>query len=307
MALGTAWVVAHAALAVKSPVLNTFFLVFLPAPVFYCRAMFGRQKGAAVLVVCMAALFWMLRESSPGVGAFYVALPVLGFAMREFFLLGLPSARAAGLAGCAMLSVFAVLLTFQVLTGDMGYLALAEKHAADNLDGLIALLKTSGDLENTAESLEHARPLIVRGAARITPGIVVAWASFIAWANLLTALPLLRLKKIQGPEHLPLNTWSPPEHLVWAAICGLGLLLLPPFSLQLLGINLVIAIFPLYLFTGIAVLAYVTDKKRVPRTVRLLIFALLSIQPLLTVIVAAVGFFDLWADFRKIHTKAPAA
>ena len=95
-----------------------------------------------------------------------------------------------------------------------------------------------------------------------------------------------------------------PEQLVWVAIVSGILLLVPSKGLKLLGVNGLIIMVMIYFFQGIAIVSYYFDKKKFPKILRGILYGLIVIQQFVLLLVVAAGFFDLWADFRRLKKGA---
>ncbi|MFP4476249.1 MAG: DUF2232 domain-containing protein, partial [Desulfatibacillaceae bacterium] len=241
-----------------------------------------------------------------GVAFFVLMLPVLGFLLQESIEWNMPPNLTVGLPVVACLFLFTIAVGIHSLINGAGPLALAEGHMARTLDAIIEAFRQTEGLERQAQAFASARDDLVHITARLVPALVVATTLVVAWANLLTAMPILRLRQLPAPGFVRLNTWSPPERLVWVAIVGLAFLLMPGMGLRIVGANVVVVLFPVYFFAGMAVMSYYMEKKAVPKGLRTLVYMLVMVQQILLVVVVAVGFFDLWADFRKINRRAPA-
>ena len=97
--------------------------------------------------------------------------------------------------------------------------------------------------------------------------------------------------------------WRLPDHLVWGIIIP-GFLMIPDVPvLRIISGNLLFVFAIPYVFLGIALLVHMFDKYRLSPFLRILMFVVIAFQPILAVILWAAGFFDTWADFRKIRIK----
>jgi uncharacterized protein YybS (DUF2232 family) len=134
---------------------------------------------------------------------------------------------------------------------------------------------------------------------RIIPAIVIVTTLFVVWSNLLLARFLLRSKQLFCPDFGRLNQWKAPEPLIWVAIASGGLLFFGHPGIKMLGINGLIVIMMIYFFQGIAIVSFYFEKKQFPKVLRVLLYGLIAVQQLLLLAVIAVGFFDMWIDFRR--------
>jgi len=111
-------------------------------------------------------------------------------------------------------------------------------------------------------------------------------------------------RSLNYPDFGPLNLWKAPEYLVWGVIgCGLALFL-PHTAIKVIGINGLLILMTVYFFQGIAIVSFYFDKKRLPRFVRVFLYTLIALQQLILLAVIGLGFFDLWANFRRLGKQS---
>ncbi|MBI1824686.1 MAG: DUF2232 domain-containing protein [Nitrospirae bacterium] len=139
------------------------------------------------------------------------------------------------------------------------------------------------------------------------PGIYIAGLIFMIFLNyLLVRFILVKMEK-KGFSFKPLSSWRATDHLIWGFIFSGVLLLLPLGETKILGGNLLIVFMLLYFFQGLALVAYFFNRRGVKPIWQFFSYFLLLIWPLLGIIVALFGLFDIWIDFRKLrNTKTPA-
>jgi uncharacterized protein YybS (DUF2232 family) len=136
---------------------------------------------------------------------------------------------------------------------------------------------------------------------RIYPGLTVA---AIGGMLLLTVFLLARLSSgryvIPGP---PFPLWKIPEHLIWLLIAGgFGSLLLDGW-IQVAAWNLLAVALPLYFLQGMAVVSYFFLRKGISPLMRGFGYLVLLVVNPFQLLVAGIGVFDLWVDFRKPRIK----
>ena len=101
-------------------------------------------------------------------------------------------------------------------------------------------------------------------------------------------------------ESADLEKWSANEYLIWLFIFSGVMLLIPEKSLNTIGLNSLIISLMVYFCQGIAVVVFYMRKKTFPLFLKIIIYGLIIIQPLLLLFVILIGVFDTWADFRKL-------
>ncbi|MFI5303554.1 MAG: DUF2232 domain-containing protein [Nitrospiria bacterium] len=133
------------------------------------------------------------------------------------------------------------------------------------------------------------------------PGIYIAGLIFMFFLNfLLVRYILIKLEKREYLFH-PLTSWFASDHLVWGWIASCILLMLPVGEIKVVGGNLLIVFSLLYFLQGLALVAYYFKKRGVRTIWQFFSYFILLIWPLLGIVVALFGLFDIWIDFRKIR------
>lgn len=102
------------------------------------------------------------------------------------------------------------------------------------------------------------------------------------------------------------STWMCPDKLVWAGILGSFLIMTKVSPLLTIGINTVILLLAVYFLQGIAIVSFFFKKKNVPLGFRVIGYMLIGIIQFLPFLVAALGLFDIWIDFRKLRPRVAA-
>lgn len=155
-----------------------------------------------------------------------------------------------------------------------------------------------------AEQLEELRVVL----GQLADFLVKAWPSLAVVATgavlLLMVLMLSALAAgryvVPGP---PFRLWKAPELLIWPLILAGFAVLFADGLLQLVALNLLAVLLPLYFLQGLAVVTYFFQKRGLSPFLRGLGYLLVAVLNPLPLIVTGVGVFDLWADFRKPRIK----
>jgi uncharacterized protein YybS (DUF2232 family) len=149
-----------------------------------------------------------------------------------------------------------------------------------------------------ASSLDTLQYVMVR----IIPSLITVGVLLVTWACILLAKPIFRRGGQPFPEFGALNRWKASETLVWMAIGGGLLLLLPDRDIKIIGMNVCIVLMTVYFFQGIAIVSFYFNKKKLPFLLRFFLYSLIAMQQIILLIVIGIGFFDVWFNFRKIKT-----
>lgn len=94
-----------------------------------------------------------------------------------------------------------------------------------------------------------------------------------------------------------------PEWLIWFLIVsGFSLLVQLPM-VQLIALNILTVLLPLYFLQGVAIMTFFFTKKSFSTLSRVFGYVLILVINPLPLLVTAVGVFDMWFDFRKPRAK----
>jgi uncharacterized protein YybS (DUF2232 family) len=285
------------------PVAGFFAGVLTPAPISLAVIRRGfpgawAVAGCAALAGSVILYLLDLRGNIPYLLALIGMGSVMGYGFRKQWstdkIVGFSSLFMIGMA-----CLFAF-LAFMETKGEM--VRLIEQDLRDAISITLKQLGVSSMETSEAEnSLLESVPLIVR----IMPGVLVSCAVGISWLNMLIARRYCRVVAAEHCGFERLTLWKTPEFLVWFVIAGGLMVVLPVGDLKLPGINLLIVMGTLYFFQGFAIVAFYFERWKMPFFVKGFIYAVLFLQQFASVIVAALGLFDVWFDFRKI-VKKPA-
>lgn len=283
----------------QSPILGFFCTVGIPLPTIYYRAKLGRKAGLLVPVVALLTLIPKFGGISIDL-LYFFELVLIGYVLCEMFGQNMAIEKTVVLTCAVALSAGLVVLFLHSATTATGIDTLVSLYVRKNLEATVALYEGMGVPTDTIQLIRDSLDGIQYVLVRIVPALSVASVLFLTWTSLLLARPLLKRGNLFYPEFGQLNLWKSPEPLVWGAIgCGL-MLVIPEPAVKLLGINGLLILMTIYFFQGIAIISYYFEKKRFPRVLRLFLYSLIALQQIVLLIVVALGFFDMWLNFRKL-------
>jgi uncharacterized protein YybS (DUF2232 family) len=290
------------AVSVFLPIVGFFTAVLIPLPILFYRVKLGRFPGGAVPLLT-AITIWSILGGVAVDALFFLGLVLTGFVLGELVELNLPIEKTIGYTCVVVLSAgFAVLLLYSTAR-DTTLIEMVSIYVLKNLEITLALYKQMGIPVETIHRVEDSLEQIQYALVRIVPSLVLVATLFVSWTSLLFARPLFRGFALPYPEFGTLATWSSPEKLVWGAIgCGIAVML-PAAGIRLIGLNGILLFMMIYFLHGIAIVAYFFDKKKFPRVARTFIYTLIAIQHIFALMVMALGFFDLWVNFRKLDKQ----
>jgi uncharacterized protein YybS (DUF2232 family) len=119
-------------------------------------------------------------------------------------------------------------------------------------------------------------------------------------------LALLKKTTATTAPNLPVGefgTFKNPDLLVWILIASGVAQLLPVSQISNPALNILLVMLFLYFVQGMAVVSALITKHSVSAFLRIIFYFMLIIQPYLLALVAGIGLFDLWVDFRTPKTQ----
>jgi uncharacterized protein YybS (DUF2232 family) len=171
-----------------------------------------------------------------------------------------------------------------------------------SLKQAVALYEKGGVTGEELELIKSSMAIASDMLKQLYPALLTAMLIIIAGCN------LLLVKKTTANSSVTLHiddfaTFKNPDLLVWLLIASGFTLLLPQSLVTTPALNILLIITLLYLFQGMAVVSAMIKKYSVPALLRIFLYTTLIIQPYLLALVAGIGIFDLWVDFRTPKTQ----
>lgn len=287
------------AVSMSMPVLGFFCFLMLPLPILTYRLRLSRKPSAIVAFGAWGCLLFMNGGLSADL--FLIAgMFSLGFLMGEGFWGGHPVDKTIAVACLAVLfgGVFGLVLYGNIVNQNL--LSLISGYIDKNLELTIALYKSMGIPEDNVRAISEAMAPIKYVLMRILPSLLAAGLLVVAWLNLLLAKVFLKKEIPLYPALGPLHNWKAPENLVWGVIASALMMVLPAGALKVLGINGMIIFLVIYFFQGMAVISYYFETKKVPFALKALLYSMIVIQQIFVLMIAGLGFFDIWLNFRRL-------
>ncbi|MDD2309074.1 MAG: YybS family protein [Desulfuromonadaceae bacterium] len=282
------------------PPLGIFSGVLAPFPAAYNRLVHGRIPSLIVILgaaTAITALFGVFA------GGLYLGMcGMIGFFMPELLLRGVSASRALFWTTAANLLIFTFSFIAYSAVSGINLQGLISTEISDSLKQASALYEKGGvtgeELELVKRSMSTAADLL----QRLYPALVTTMLIVIAGCN------LVLLRKTTEKTAVNLNignfiTFRNPDMLVWILIAAGSALLLPVPTITTPALNILLIVIMLYFCQGMAVISALITKYSVSALLRILLYVMLIIQPYLLALVACIGLFDLWVDFRTPKTQ----
>lgn len=282
------------------PPLGIFSGIFAPFPVAYNRLFHGLMPSLIVLLGTSAAITALF-----GIFAGFLYLGVCGMTglfLPELILRRVTASRALFWSTIANLVVFyAGFILYSAVSG-IDIQGLISIEISNSLKQAVALYEKGGvtgeDLELIKSSMTTAAELL----RRTYPFLITAMLIFIGCCN----LAIIKKSTAKADSNPPIGEFGDfknPDLLVWFLIATGIMQIFPASQITTPALNVLLVIILLYFFQGMAVITALIKKHAVSWLLRILLYTMLIIQPYLLALVAGIGIFDLWADFRTSNKQ----
>ena len=309
----------------QSPFLRLLLIIalFLAASLIpFIGLLFLMTLPLVLFVLCF------LNDQAKTLIAFLIGLCVMAI-LLSFMNTVLPvfAMAAMGLAGILMtqttrkdyaIEIVVLLPSFLILAATALYFVyggmqlsispwqLVEKHIKEAVELNIHLYSHLPLDPEQLTALNNDKPAFIQFFIRIFPALCFIAVLFTVWINTLLGYKLLKKRSIVPPKLSTLSEWRAPNWLVWIFLAGGGLSFFPQTHVSFWGINIFLVALFIYLLQGLAIVSFFFQNKNVSLFFRWLFYFLIAIQQMLMIAIAAVGFFDIWIDFRKYFRKDQA-
>ena len=282
------------------PIVGAFVTIWAPAPLVALYRLQGSRSGRLALMMALGGAILIVGNLVGSVAwLIYLAYAAAALILGEAYVWDQSDERGIAIAaGASWGTVLAITWGSGLMeSGGQAWLDYWTRQTG----AVVRAYQDSGLSPESLEDVRYTLRLAGQLIAHLAIGILACGALLVAWANQLLA------RRISPPEQRPaLNTWRAPDRLVWVLIAAGAMMALLEGFWFWTGANLVIVLSLIYFFQGIAVLAFWLKKKNTPRLLRVGIYLLVAVEIFLALLVALMGLFDLWFNFRRLG-KEPAA
>ena len=269
--------------------------LLVPLPAAYVVMRLGSWAGCLVVVGTCAVAFGLISQ----VAALGYLLQFGAPALLLTLLLrrGVSWVRAVALSLFVLLSIGGLSLYGMAARQQIGVTTLVESYLQSEIETALTLAKDMELPEVQAAQFEttvrHTGDLLLQ----VYPAVAVVGYGLLLLITLL-GLVLAARSRYSIPG-IPFDHWKVPELWIWGLIlAGIGVLLTDGI-LAMVALNLLVVMLALYFLQGLAIVRYFFRIRRVSPVLRTLGYVLLATLNPLPVLVAGIGIFDLWIDFRK--------
>ena len=279
---------------------------FLAVPVVLLLAGRGMSAGSvqlqlSLLAAGLVALFTGRIEGF----LFSLTLVPLGYSLHRSALADESAAVTGGKGTLVLVIVWLLFWTVQGLVGNVNpYTQLREALDAGFRQMLeFAASKEAGLSPEMQFSVQQALTEVRETAPRLLPGLLAALVPVTVWSNMIVANGLAGRHRAAGPLWGRYATWTLPEHLVWAPIGAVAVLLFSEGTVRDASLWVLLIAAVLYFFQGLAVFVALLERWRAPLFLRVLLYVVFILQSYGMLMLAILGFSDVWFNFRRPRDK----
>ena len=301
--LGCTGSVIFALLAYKwIPLFGPFLSLLIPLPFLFYLSKLGLNEG---IKVCLAALLFtgiatkLLGE--PHLVFLCLELGMMGFILSVLFKREYSYSFTIFFGTLLMLLVGAVFMLYASITKGITPVEMAVTYIQANVDAAVGIYEKEGSNPELVEQIKKLAPVFIDLIKKIYPSLVIVGTGFIVWLNVVISKPLFRIKGVKYPDLGPADMWRAPEYLVWGLIAAGFSKLLSISALDFAATNALIIFSVIYVFHGLSIVLFFFNKYNVPALTRFIVYLLIALQQLSMIILALMGLFDQWFDFRKLN------
>lgn len=276
------------------PVIGFIAGIVIPLPCIYVTLQTSRKAGLAVISLLLVGLSLLGPEESV---LYLVQSVTISLALPEFLKRGDGLDKALLYTVAINVVVYIVFFAVYglVLNGDSDIQVRETIHTA--VAQVEEVYRTSGVTGDDVETLVSTLQQTEKVLGVIYPALLLIFCWLTAACNVVLVRKLLRLRG-KDTIHGSFSGFRNPDYLVWVLIAAGFAHLAPTEYLPRITLNVLIAVLFLYFVQGMAIVAHLRRKYSLSRFMFAVFIVLMVIQPVVMVPVAAIGLFDLWADFR---------
>jgi uncharacterized protein YybS (DUF2232 family) len=282
---------------VMIPPAGMILIPLVPQPVLFFGLKYGTGLGLGVLLA--AVIVFLLFTGEPLALAYSIFAVMVGLLFRLLGRLRSIELLVTAVAA-AMFSAAAVLLLYVYSS----WAAMVQDFRASLIDNLTAAMRVHekmGFPQESMDLLKERTPALVDQMLQLLPGLLFVSLCLIVLVNILFLCRRFPERRAQWLSIETFRKWNCPEPLIWPFIaCGFALFVPTLEVVGTVAVNILLVIGVCYFIQGLAIVAYFFHKNNVPRFLRSVTYVLIVFQQMFTLLVAALGLFDLWGDFRRL-------
>jgi uncharacterized protein YybS (DUF2232 family) len=284
------------------PFFGPFFSLLTPLPFLFYSSKLGLNQGIKIGLVSLLFV---------GIVAKIIGYPQLVLFCLEFGMVGLIISEIFRREYSFSLTIFwGTILMLFIGSGFLFFIGLSKglspvemilNYLQSNLDKTIGLYEKEGLNQAMVTQLRQLGPVLVDLVKKTYPSLIIVGAGFVVWLNVVLSKPLFIFNGVKYPDLGKADMWKAPEYLVWGLIAAGFSLLSSIKYVNFVALNSLIIFSVIYAFHGFSILIFFFNKYNVPTWIRAVVYIIIIFQQLFLIILALMGLFDQWIDFRKIN------
>lgn len=282
------------------PPIGIFSGILAPFPAAYNRLVHGRIPALIIILgstTALSALFGIYA------GSLYLGMcGMVSYLMPELLLRGFSGSRALFWTTIANLLIFALGFVAYSNFSGVDLQQLVSDEVSKSVKQAIAIYENAGISGDDLLLLKKSMATGAEILNKLFPALVTAILLIIAGCNLV----LLKKTTAKSAPEISIGDFCmfrTPDMLVWILIASGFSLLLPTSQITTPALNILLIVTLFYFIQGMAVVTAIVRKSSVSALVRIILYTMLIIQPYLLALIAGIGLFDLWVDFRTPKTQ----
>jgi uncharacterized protein YybS (DUF2232 family) len=286
------------------PLFGPAFSLIVPLPFLFFFSKLGLKEGltAGIISLLAVGIFGKLI-GEPQLVMFALGFAIFGLVVSELFKRPFSMGVTIFWGTAFMLFMGIASLFFAGMTKNQSLGDVILGYFQSNLSEYVKIYESSGLDQEKLAQVKQAFSLLSKLIARVYPAIIIIGTGLLVWINVVLSKPLFHMGKISYPSFSDADKWSAPELLVWGTIGSGFALFLPATGIRFVAENVLLVLFVIYVFHGLSIVMFFFNTRGMPRWARIGIYALIILQQLFLILLAVIGLFDQWVDFRKLRKK----
>jgi uncharacterized protein YybS (DUF2232 family) len=283
------------------PPLGALIGVLSPFPLVFIYLQRGRHVAIALVALVFVVLLLLVGANQAML--FVAEYALMALVLGELIRFQLPGDRCIAFSALASGFVSMVLLLALFGDQDVSVKEFFAKQVRSHFSQSMEAFESMGDSKAEVEEMKAFAEKAAEGFAASYPAFLLIGCLIGAAANY--ALVKITWVRLYGPGLFSMRTfskWVCPENLVWGFILSGAALFLGQGMVTDAGLNVFLVMLCIYFAQGLSIIVHFLKVRNVPTFFWFVLFILIFVQPLLIGLVAGLGVFDIWADFRKLKT-----
>ena len=266
------------------------------------------QRGKQVALVLMSLIFgvlWFLVGQDQAL-LFMAEYAVIALVLGEMIQGRYPGDWCIGVSSLVSAGVSIILLVALLGNQETTVQDFFEKQIRAHF---VQSIETFESVEKNKAEIAELKAFVDKTVG----GFASAYPAFVFVGSLISAIAnyaLLRIVwgRIYSSELFSEGTfaeWICPENFIWGFIAASAAWFLGHGIIADVGLNLFVVILVIYFAQGMSIVIHFFRTRKVPVFLWFIFFILIFAQPILIGLIAGLGVFDIWLDFRKIRNSLP--